>query len=129
MKEMIKQIALTLSGVAILAADWYTLHPAFMYIFGTLSVLTSLLMIAAIAGGVWMIRTGRVDKVIEGPPPTKFQTAVSVFYQVGALAYLLAARHFVVATLLIISVSLTWLFMGAREYVRHREAGGELQDD
>jgi hypothetical protein len=110
MTKQFQQFLTMLAGIVILALDWYTLHPAFIFIFGATSVFTIIALAIALFGVYLMFRSNQEHLLLKHKP-TPTAVLLTAGYHIAALAYLIAAAHFVAASLFIVVIVMAWVLM------------------
>lgn len=95
----------------LLGLHWWTGAEQWLYVFGALSVFTTVICVAALSA-LWVSwHSGETDRVdpTNYPKPSKGRSWVGAVYQLGVTAYLLWSGSYIATTLYLIGVSVSWL--------------------
>lgn len=106
----------------LLGMHWVTQHPAWLYLFGALSVV----VIVVCGLGAVALVIAHVERDYEAtsimPAFPKWKYAVGGVYQVASSAYLLWVEAWLAVTLYLIGAVITWLVIGLAHELRKQKA-------
>ena len=105
----------------LLGLHYWTQHNAFLYLFGVVSVLLITVAVIAISGAVILFSQKPDSKSLRNlPPVAPWRLISSAVIQVGALSYLLWVESYVISSIYIVMIILTWILHAALKQLRKR---------
>jgi hypothetical protein len=110
----------------LLGMHWLTGHSAWLYVFGTLSVVTIIFGSIGVVGILLALHGGSYDPSKMPVMPT-WRIALGVVYQVCSVGYLLWSESFVTLTLYLISAAIVWIIIALARAARKETVESDVE--